>query len=604
MAMILIVGYMMFPNKVMAIGDFLGIGNIAQSAVNSAIANGANFFLAASSWFVAITGAFLSISINITTHIGMIYETVTGIKSVWIVIRDLSSIFIIFALLYFSIKTIIGRGGNSLNELIIKIFLAGVLINFSLFFVRVAIDASNIISLQFYEAIAPETSQNWTVSQAINDGGLSNVFMQSLKIPKIYESKDALKGTDVAAGIGFAMIGGILVMITAGLSFLAAGIAFTARTAILLFVMALSPLFFVGMIFPEIKAKTKKLSDALYSQCVFMPVYLFLMYVSLRIISDSGFMNIFNQNATGITGGGVLSSTFIGVIIQYTIALFFINLPLVAAIELGGMGMKWAPQAGGIGKWLGGKVGGFAGKNTVGWAGSKLDKYFEGTKGGNNMMGRAVRDMTTTKLANLKFGGSTSRKDDEKLGKEIKKKGREISNIENLDRAISTGNNSEIKRILSSMSNSEIASLDTKKHLTNENIVSHLSSSIYSSIEKGDKSDKDKVEIGQARTKALGDVVDKIASGTATPEDYTKVRSIMKNMSGNDLEKIISERPSGAAIKPEFIEHIKPSQLKDMEGLDDTSRRMIGTAIDNWKKVYGANHPAYDYINKNRTLWT
>ena len=78
----------------------------------------------------------------------------------------------------------------------------------------------------------------------------------------------------------------------------------------------------------------------------------------------------------------------------------------------------------------------------------------------------------------------------------------------------------------------------------------------------------------------------------------------MKNMSGNDLEKIISERPSGAAIKPEFIEHIKPSQLKDMEGLDDTSRRMIGTAIDNWKKVYGANHPAYDYINKNRTLWT
>ena len=296
----------------------------------------------------------------------------------WITIRDLSSIFIIFALLYYSIRTILGVGGNSLKDLIVKIFIAGLLINFSLFFVRVAVDTSNLISLQFYNAIAPDTSQNWTVGKVFSDGGLSNVFMQSLKIPTIYKNAGVLKGSgglDAATGIGFATFGGIIVMITASLSFLAASVAFIARTAIILLAMALSPVFFAGMIFPEIKKRVSDpLLDLLKGQLIFMPVYLALMYVALKIISDPNFMAIFNPN----TSTGVDSSAFgpiwIGVLIQYAIALLFINAPLVAAISMGGMGMKWAPGSSGVNavnKWLGGKAAGFAsgvGQHTFGRA--------------------------------------------------------------------------------------------------------------------------------------------------------------------------------------------------------------------------------------------
>lgn len=340
------------------------IERVALSGINNVLAGFGSFFLGLSSYLVTISGTFLSVSINITTHLKDIYENVTAIQSVWRTIRDISSIFIIFSLLYFSIKTILGIGTSGFNSLIVKIFLAGILINFSLFFFKLAIDASNIISLQFYRAIAPNTEQNWTVKQSFTDGGLSNVFMQSLKIPTIYQNNGILKSADVSLAIAFATYAGIIMMVVASLSFLAAAIAFTARTAILLFCLAMSPIYFVGLIFPEIKSKVSdKIMGLLYGQVVFMPVYLFLLYIALRIISDPSFNKIFNANVAGASDPGGIGAISIGVIIQYTIAIFFINLPLVAAIDLGGKGMKWAPDAGKVGRFM---TGGF-GKNIAGF---------------------------------------------------------------------------------------------------------------------------------------------------------------------------------------------------------------------------------------------
>ena len=367
---LLVAGVALMPGVAEAEGI---IERVALSGINNVLAGFGSFFLGLSSYLVTISGTFLSVSINITTHLKDIYENVTAIQSVWRTIRDISSIFIIFSLLYFSIKTILGVGSSGFNSLIVKIFLAGVLINFSLCFFKLAIDASNIISLQFYRAIAPNTEQNWTVKQSFTDGGLSNVFMQSLKIPTIYQNNGILKSADVSLAIAFATYAGIIMMVVASLSFLAAAIAFTARTAILLFCLAMSPIYFVGLIFPEIKSKVSdKIMGLLYGQVVFMPVYLFLLYIALRIISDPSFNKIFNSNLAGASDPGGIGAISIGVIIQYTIAIFFINLPLVAAIDLGGKGMKWAPDAGKIGRFMTGGFGKSLGRNTYGAAASRV----------------------------------------------------------------------------------------------------------------------------------------------------------------------------------------------------------------------------------------
>lgn len=326
------------------------------SVVNSLIATVANWVLGLTSTLVIFSGIFLSISINLTTHIGSFFNSIPALNDVWVVVRNISSIFIIFVLLYSSIKTILGIGGTDIKSLVGKIIMAGLLINFSLFFVKLSIDASNLISLQFYSAIAPNTSENFSTGKVMTDGGLSNVFMSSLGIPKIYQNQGVLKSTDVALSIGFATIGGVIMMITAAISFLAAAIAFTVRTGLLMFIMALSPIFFAGMIFPQIKTElSDRLFKLLKNQLIFMPAYLILMYIALKLISSPGFTAIFNQSANGVAPAGeaAIGPTFIGVIIQYVIALLFINAPLVFAIQMGAIGAKWAPTVGGISKWVG-----------------------------------------------------------------------------------------------------------------------------------------------------------------------------------------------------------------------------------------------------------
>lgn len=347
------VGVAVVPQQINAASFLDGPIN---SVINNSLAWVVNTILAILAWLLTLSGVFLSVSINLTTHIGDFFDKIPALKEVWIVVRNISSIFIIFFLLYFSILTITGSGTSKLKELVKNIIIVGLLINFSLFFSKILIDASNIVSLQFYRAIAPQSSQAYSVKSVFNDGGLSDVFMSSLKIPQIYQNKNALKGADVFLGITFAGIGGILMMITAIFSFLAAAIAFTARTGILLFIMALSPLYFAAMIFPQIKKEiSDKLMKTFKGQLLFMPAYLFLMYVALKLISSDGFKTIFNQSATGVPAAseGVIGPTIIGVIIQYVIALLFINAPLIMAIKLGAVGAKWAPQAGTISKWIG-----------------------------------------------------------------------------------------------------------------------------------------------------------------------------------------------------------------------------------------------------------
>ena len=365
-ALILVGGVFIFAPHV-AFAEESYVQQISTSVINSFIANVGYQILSFASVLVAAAGTFLSVSMNLTLHIKDIYLQLAAIKNVWVVIRDLTSMFVIFSLLYYSILTIVGYGEGKVSKLIVKIFLAGIFINFSLFFVRVAIDASNLVSLQFYEAIAPGTSENIGTDAAFNSGGLSNVFLQSLKIQKVYTASSiGGKGVDISAGIIFATIGGTIIMITAAFSLFAAAIAFTVRTAILLFVMAMSPVYFAGMIFPDIKTKVSdKIMSLFVGQLIFMPVYLLLMYVALRVISDPKFNAMFQPAATS-AANAPYAYTWSSIIVQYTIAILFIDAPLAVAISLGGKGMGFVPTGASMSKYLGKSVGGFLKRNTYG----------------------------------------------------------------------------------------------------------------------------------------------------------------------------------------------------------------------------------------------
>ena len=611
------------PNIAMAtVSGTSIVTGVGVSVINTTLANIGNAILGWTAGLVTAGGAFLSMAINLTTHIDKIYETVSGIKSVWVTIRDISSIFIIFALLYFSIRTILGFGGYSttgnLKGLIVNIFIAGLLINFSLFFVRVAIDASNLVSLQFYNAIAPDTSKNWSVGDVFNNGGLSNVFMQSLKIPTIYQQSKSSQGFDIAAGIGFAILGGIIMMVTAAISFFAAAIAFTARTAILLFVMAMSPIFFVGMIFPEVKKKVSdKISGLLYSQCVFMPVYLFLMYIALKIISDENFMKIFNPNTSGVADTNGFGPVWIGIIIQYAIALIFINIPLVAAIEMGAIGMKWAPGSSGanaVNKWLGGKIGGFAGRNIAGRAGQLSGVGFD--RMAASAQGSSLGKGTSTVLRALgisqgirggltatekgKYGGTQSLGD---IQKENKERARTISGVQRMkeqhlalaavigskNTSITPAQMDKFRETVDKMGNKDFENMNFET-IKDPVLASNLSSKQAESLLEGDiLTSQQKDEFKKIRKDKIVTIIN---SGTATDAEIH-----MKKLSGKELSKM-----DKTVIKnPNVLKYLTPTQLLEMRDIDGDTKKFIGDYIENTAL---GDHKAKGYIRKNRTEWS
>ncbi len=585
-----------------------------------------NWVLQFMSYAISLAGIILNASIVLTLNIKALYEATPAIEQTWIVIRNISSIFIIFALIYASINTILGTKGPQFGSLVVKIFFAGILINFSLFFTRILIDASNLVSLQFYRAIAPN-SQNVDLSKgdigtvltnSFKQGGISDVFQQSLKIPKVYNKGGILATANGTFLVAVSTIGGSILMLTAALSFLFAGFAFIIRIVILLLIMGFSPLYFVGMIFPKVDQKmTSKFMDYFVPQLVFMPAYLFFMYVALKFLSNGGFFDALDtaQLAAAKAGStiGAVVVADAGLIFQFIIAFVFINVPLVAALQLGGHGAGMANVAK---DWVRGKVGGVVGRNTAGRLGKLAGKGFDnmaaaaqGSKTGraattvlrNLGISQAVRGGLTS-VEKSKYGGKQSFGDVER---EDKDRARVISGVQR-----ERSRTEALKPILNNLPTTpeqlktyyDAVGKMTKKELedvplktlTNTQFAATLSSKQAEGLVDGDAlSEIDKEKFKTARKEGLSLV---FSSGQPTV-----IEKHMKNLSGKELSKVDPTHLQNNDV----IDYMTPAQLKEMEDLIDApTRRAIGNRISNLPPT--TEHKAYGYMNdgRNRDRWT
>ena len=91
----------------------------------------------------------------------MLYVSISGdmirdkpfINEAWSIVRDLSNLFFIFILLFVAIKIILDLGAGEAKKMIVRVVIAALLINFSMFFTRVVIDSSNVLALIFYNKL-------------------------------------------------------------------------------------------------------------------------------------------------------------------------------------------------------------------------------------------------------------------------------------------------------------------------------------------------------------------------------------------------------------------------------------------------------------------
>ena len=309
----------------------------------------------------------------------------------WKIVRDICNVFFIFILLYVAISMILDLGGAKSKQMIVNIIIIGLLINFSMFFAKVIIDSSNILTRVFYnsEAIKEKTAGN----RASTIGGFElankegdeislsagivsqvnpqNIVRHASKVATVSDGGvvSGREATDSLTGSGFILVTllAILVNLVGIFVFISVALVFIGRVIGLWFAMIFAPFAFLSYIVPAMSSIKmigwKNWWSDLIALSFVAPLFMFMMYLLILFLGGETFGDLIDPNNNG--------STFI---LKTIVSFAFIMIMLMTAKKMAkeysgsiGKTVTGAVTAGGA-MLLGAGVAGvaLAGRKTVG----------------------------------------------------------------------------------------------------------------------------------------------------------------------------------------------------------------------------------------------
>ena len=308
----------------------------------------------------------LDMSKNLGTESGI----GSSITTAWETLRDVANMFFIFVLLYAAFKAMFDANFGNFQTTIKNIIIVALLINFSLFFSKVVIDASNIASVGFYKAIATSNNSSSLENTTGKFGfsGISGGYMRMLGLQNFFGAGILDKGTDSKSILIIGIMSSIFMLITA-IILLIAGIMFAARFIILIFLMILSPLALVSYIIPAMKKHFDEWKEALINQSFFAPLFFAMTWVVFKL--GTAFIAVLKLdqalNADSNAKWTDISTSpkgAIPLIINYVIIIGFSIAALIFSKQMASKGATAAAFSGITGGAMAGS--GLALRNTVG----------------------------------------------------------------------------------------------------------------------------------------------------------------------------------------------------------------------------------------------
>ncbi len=363
----------------------LGFLNLSFKGVVASIGN---FVLEMSATVLAISGYFLDAAISYSiSNAG--FGSMDVIKTGWTVTRDLANLFFIFILLYIAIATILRLSGYGMKELLAKVIIIALLVNFSLLITQVIIDSSNVLAMEFYDKISNiKNAKGEKMSlSAIYVNGLNP---QSLFKVSTNEEADAVKFTDgqepTLSQIAIITLLGSGMILTTAFVLFAAGVLFVVRLAILWILMVLAPLAFLAMALPATKGYASQWWKKLFDQSFFAPVFLALLYIVVKIIGEGSLLKQLGaDNVAFSTAFGSPNDANVKLVLNFVILITLTIACLIVAKQMGAYGadsvMKWGQSARKWGQ-------GYAGRVTNRYAAPVAERLASGTE--KTKLGRVI----------------------------------------------------------------------------------------------------------------------------------------------------------------------------------------------------------------------
>jgi len=532
------------------------------------------------------TGSLLDLSIDwslgseaLTTSGGNIYNS--GIvKTGWETLRDISNLFFIFILIFIGIATILQISSYHYKNLLVKIILAALLINFSMTITLLIIDSSNILAMEFLCKMSGNTCNagQGLATTGSDSKSLSAVLASGLSFQTIYGKSGGCikwdetgsnecierqsmsefidsKKLDVFKIMLVYIFGSGLLLISAFL-FLAAAGFFIIRTLTLMFLVMLSPLAFIAMALGSGFGGmgSKQWWDQLLKQCFFAPIYLFFIYVITKHITD------IKKIGDGKSFADLIMSTDtsnIAILMQFVVMAGVLIGALMLAKSMGGTSAGYGITGA---HWARKKAQGYAGKVSRFATGRGAEKLVQSKRMGRivGKLGMAGRPLAVP-LAKL---AETRQKDiSQKAKKYLQYAPANLANI--------------MPTLLPTTQKSIVKQLNDKKL---SEMMSKMTDEAKLSLGRIASQDKD-LKIKTAKASGNLEIGTKIITGYDAIADKD-VKNFTDNLNTKELPNFISEKVGESeALFNGFFSSIKDNE-KDFRALMKTPKQ-----IENMSKM-------------------
>ncbi len=286
-------------------------------------------------WMVWFGGMLLNLSINeYVIGFGTMYTGASGlgftIDRLWVVVRDIFNLTFIFGLVFIGLRMIFDSSNSSTRKMLIYLILAALLVNFSLFITKFVIDFSNIAAAQLATAFQANGGPADVSGRFMNLMGLTSLW-QFATGPDV--DFDSMRG---GAGLGY-ILGTMILYIIAAFVFLGGALLLMIRFVVLNIYMVLSPLMFIGWVFPSLAGITKEYWHGFLNRAFFAPAYLLMLYFAQSVLTTfavtqpggAGLSSIFGKDGT---------ATFSTVVPPFILTSVFLIAALVVAQKMGANG--------------------------------------------------------------------------------------------------------------------------------------------------------------------------------------------------------------------------------------------------------------------------
>lgn len=561
-----------------------GDGPPDSSRIAGCMAAGAYYLLfVPSNWFAGFMGLFFNYTLfKLVVGMGTVVNELSGVMIAWSVLRDVANIFLVFLTIYIGIATILNISGYGYKQLLWRVILAAIFVNFSVTFTKAIIDVSNFFAVETYSLFIHGIGNSPTVgSEALTDTctdagagaatanpgqdrcithGLASVFWSELKIMTSFDINQTMQNANAAnASTGAqiqwkmaltAVMSAIMFILLAFLLGVA-GFLLVTRFVILIFLLIVSPVALTALL-TGVAGLGKGWWKTLIDQSIFAPLLLLMWWVAYVIMHE------FMGGASGTIGSDFLSASSLEIIVNFIIVMGFLIAGLVIAKSLGAhganasinLGKRWAKTGTAF-------LAGGAAAYPVGWASRSASNLYtrrmaeanEKDENGkyvrNSLLARGRRMASGTFVdrgmnkvldagANKKFFGTKSYSDrrtaSEKAGKERKGVIEKEMRGQELKGAISSKDPSDITRTRKIMRDTSYDNLMEHRDLIAKNpgSIAHVNNATYKKIlENKDKkfSDNEIAEFKKARINHFmgikGEDLQKEISG-ASPKDLTE----------------------------------------------------------------------------------